>query len=132
MPNNQQYIEEIIKVAVKGDYKPRGVGIGNKSLSENLKENNWSSFESMFNLVPKEEMLLDPAFFSAIGKVKGWGEMVCCFCYLECQMSYIEDSDCCNERISEGWKLNMHTFLDKIIEKDLDHAIEWLYNLIKE
>ncbi len=62
-------------------------------------------------------MLLDPNFFKAIGKVKGWDE----------KMQTKE-----RPIYTGAWKDNMHISLDKIIEKDLDHAIEWLYKLIKE
>ena len=116
---NQKYIEEIIKVAREGDYKPRGIEFG-------ISTGGWVSFESMLNLVPKEEMLLDPNFFRAIGKVKGWDKKM--FCAV-CGNGIGRD---CDEAFMEGWQHYWHTFIDKIAEKDLDHAIEWLYNLIKE
>lgn len=78
------------------------------------------------------EILLDPAFFSAIGKVKGWKlEYYCNYCN---SLSSRGCPDDCAYFIGKKpeWHYNWHRFIDKIAEKDLDHAIEWLYNLIKE
>lgn len=108
MPNNQQYIEEIIKVAIEGGWCSTWVSV------------NSSKYHHRY--------LLDPNFFRAIGKVKKWGDDTGCYFNMHYHgelMSY---------RIFEenSYQKNWHRFLDKIIEKDLDHAIEWLYNLIKE
>lgn len=116
---NQKYIEEIIKVAREGDYKPRGIEFG-------ISKGGWVSFESMLNLVPKEEMFLDPNFFRAIGKVKGWEKkkvIDCDFCYNDTPTSTSHFN------YTENVAMN---FYEINLEKDLDHAIEWLYKLIKE
>jgi len=93
MPNNQQYIAEIIKVAIEGGYR-------------------WE----VRGTVTRSEMFLDPNFFRAIGKVKKWGATTYDY----------------ERGLETDWKWHWHNFIDKIAEKDLDHAIEWLYKLIKE
>lgn len=106
-----KYIEEIIKVAQQGNYQSKLNGFY-------LTEDGRKTSEEKYSYVV-QSCFLDPNFWQAIGKVKGWKDY-----------GYMDDLQ--RHRFIIGWKDNMHTFLDKIIEKDLDHAIEWLYKLIKE
>lgn len=105
MPNNQQYIEEIIEVAVQGGFV-------------------WNS-NFLPNTFEFKVFTLEPSFWQAIGKVKGWideeGNSVAKY--------YRNDA---KKTKYDLWLWNWHSFIDKIAEKDLDHAIEWLYKLIKE
>ena len=138
---NQKYIEEIIKVAVQGDYCEKD--FSESPIEIDIQQSNKHEYHVALKFKDNitdgiyydlRGLLLDPNFFRAIGKVKGWEE--CCGnCggYLIKDGRCGESSDCWNNSfVVKKWQHQMHTFLDKIIEKDLDHAIEWLYNLIKE
>lgn len=114
---NQKYIKEIIKLAIEGEYKSDILGCFTNSVGDVLEVR-------LDQLAECAYLFLDKDFWRAIGKVKGWGE--------DCRICNSKANGLCSAHKYSTWAGNMHTFLDKIIEKDLDHAIEWLYNLIKE
>ena len=106
---NQKYIEEIIKVAKQGDYK-------------DYYETSGSSSKKYHS-----DMLLDPNFFRAIGKVK-WND--------EKKWRMIggvaHKIDMETGKYIPVWIYYALFFYEINLTQDLDHAIEWLYKLIKE
>jgi len=128
---NQQYIEEIIKVAIEGDWIPSNAEVFKKC--KNKKE----IFETFHFCYPDGESIkqhrryfqyfLDPNFFRAIGRVK-WND--------ENKWRMIggvaHKIDMKTGKYIPVWIYHALTFYEINFTQDLDHAIEWLYNLIKE
>lgn len=120
---NQQYIEEIIKVAVQGNWRDLpmqnttflGVEVDEEIITYRFYDNQAS--QSDYFTYRVSEALLDPNFFKAIGKVKGWHK----------EDFVAQGNDYLHWRDGIAKK-----FYEIILTQDLDHAIEWLYNLIKE
>ena len=83
-------MKEIIKLAIGGGYKPRGIEI-----------ESWSSFDSMISLVPKEEHWSDPKFWQALGKAMGWNKLA--------------PYELVNKNIPE-WHYHWHKFIDHLAE----------------
>lgn len=121
---NQKYIEEIIKVAQQGDWKPKKLnGKTLKSPTYVSMGDGYSMWKHNVNeyfYLTHEVAFLDPNFYRAIGKVKGWEQDT------EYDLTTGEQ-ECLGE-----WYSHAMDFYGINLEKDLDHAIEWLYKLIKE
>lgn len=118
---NQKYIEEIIKVAVQGDYCEKD--FSESPIEIDIQQSNKHEYHVALKFKDNitdgiyydlRGLLLDPNFFRAIGKVKrnklsGWEAV---------------DNDTMIKHALHFYEINL--------TEDLDHAIEWLYNLIKE
>lgn len=115
----EKEIEQIIKVAIEGNWRYKGEHTYTTYPDIKAPLVAIFTFDGIDFGITLEQALLDPLFWQAIGKVKGWEDY-----------GYMDDLQ--RHRFTIGWAENMHTFINKIIEKDLDHAIDWLYNLIKE
>ncbi len=75
------------------------------------------------------DILLDPLFWQALGKAEGWVVTICWFCGKECEIAFSEDSDCCNEKVSDEWEYRWHSFIDHLAAgKDINSFFD---NLIK-
>lgn len=143
---NQQYIEEIIKVAVKGEYVIQQPYYARPVVFTKLKHANdfFATFELDDTTVIEDEngeqktvpvttshqtsqLFLDPNFFRAIGKVK-WND--------ENKWRMIggvaHKIDMKTGKYIPVWIYHALTFYEINFTQDLDHAIEWLYKLIKE
>lgn len=121
----EKKIEQIIKVAIEGDYN----GVPHQKWR-------WTGVR-VLSADDMARVFLDPLFWKAIGKIKGWyrKEKYCNICKIKKETKTCIECGSYNYILINKealWKNYMHIFLDKIIEKDLDHAIDWLYNLIKE
>ena len=137
---NQQYIEEIIKVAIEGEYPaPKGTTYYNKDNTlggwwykwkseneegEEIELENPCCFDHIRYQYP---LFLDPNFFRAIGKVK-WDD--------ENKWRMIggvaHKIDMETGKYIPVWIYHALRFYEINLTKNLDHAIEWLYKLIKE
>ncbi len=115
---NQQYIEEIIKVAIKGNWTHTPFEGATLKLVE--VKNSTAHFVTLGSKIefsaPVYLLLLDPNFFRAIGKA----------CELEGSTYSWQKDDV------DKWFTIAFIFYEKNLTQDLDHAIEWLYKLIKE
>ena len=118
---NQKYIKEIIKLAIEGEYKSDILGCFTNSVGDVLEVR-------LDQLAECAYLFLDKDFWRAIGKVKGWNDenkwrMIGGFAH---------KIDMETGKYIPVWIYHALTFHEINLKQDLDHAIEWLYNLIKE
>lgn len=131
---NQKYIEEIIKVAVQGDYCEKD--FSESPIEIDIQQSNKHEYHVALKFKDNitdgiyydlRGLLLDPNFFRAIGKVK-WDDKN------KWRMigGVAHKIDMETGKYIPVWIYYALFFHEIILTKDLDHAIEWLYNLIKE
>lgn len=96
--------KQFIEKAIEGAWKPRGIEFG-------ISKGGWASLESMMNLVPIEEIVLDPKAWEAVGRVEGWSQE---------ELSI-------HNYFSFQWRENMHAMIDALIEgKSIEEYLETL------
>lgn len=98
--------KEAIELAIQGGWKPRGEKIRKRFEVET----DYAIFYDKVNVwrVPFEEIALDPSFWQALGKTKGWGKPVG-------EWSFQNRQDDMPMRPTAHWRNEAHFFYDLIL-----------------
>jgi len=120
-------IEEIVNKGIKGGWRPHthnGVYEFCTSIKVNQYNISFIDEESDdFCNLKLEQILLDPKFFQAVGKVEGWEKVG------KCKVCGNVEEKCTGQFIAsrKGWLSNMHRMIDALAEgKTLEEFIKTL------
>jgi len=128
MTNIEKHIQWGIEGGWYGDILGKKAGwtyvaAGTMANVEGFLNINWNSTGDCFKQLSDSQALLDPKFWQAVGKVKGWGDVH----YEKCaEIDYHEFADAgeCDSESRYEYKQKMYRFMESIAEhKTIDEAL---------